>query len=86
MFFENDEPLQKKPHRFLKRVRFGDSITLIKKMKVVLEVDNDDIKKISTNNDIVQDFNNRQTLEWQWTIKPLIKKRKNNYYFQVLWH
>lgn len=55
---------------------YGDSIMLFKKMKVVLEVDDDDIKKISTNNDIVQDFNNRQTLEWQWTIKPLIKKEK----------
>ena len=55
---------------------YGDSIMLFKKMKVVLEVDNDDIKKISTNNDVVKDFTNKQTLEWKWTIKPLIKKEK----------
>ncbi|MEI9934767.1 MAG: hypothetical protein WDM71_07940 [Ferruginibacter sp.] len=47
----------------------GDSIILYDRMKVELNIDDDVFKKISSDESI-KTFENQQSLEWSWTIKP----------------
>lgn len=55
----------------------GDSIDLYQEMKVVLEYDTDDFKQISKDENLVQSFAGKLTLDWEWTIKPLKSTRKS---------
>ena len=55
----------------------GDSIDVYEKMRVAIEFDSSEFKQISGNDNALQAFANRKTLDWQWVIKPLESTRKS---------
>ncbi len=49
----------------------GDSINIFERMGVKLEFDPDDFKQVSGSEDATKEFADKNSLEWEWIIKPL---------------